>query len=72
MVSCLPLLFRSQADKVDAYLHNVLLKSDQPRPHLAYLGTWVLYHTLRLMIKYLLTGFTLELYAVHEYHYVYW
>ena len=57
---------------MDAFLHNVLLKSDQPRPHLAYLGTWILYHTLRLMIKYLLTGFTLELYAVHEYHYIYW
>ncbi|XP_063879718.1 N-alpha-acetyltransferase 35, NatC auxiliary subunit-like isoform X1 [Scylla paramamosain] len=65
-------MLQDEADKVDAYLHNVLLKSDQPRPHLAYLGTWVLYHTLRLMIKYLLTGFTLELYAVHEYHYVYW
>ncbi|KAB7494007.1 N-alpha-acetyltransferase 35, NatC auxiliary subunit [Armadillidium nasatum] len=65
-------LLQDEADKVDAFLHNVLLKSDQPRPHLAYLGTWILYHTLRLMIKYLLTGFTLELYAVHEYHYIYW
>ncbi|RXG64381.1 N-alpha-acetyltransferase 35, NatC auxiliary subunit [Armadillidium vulgare] len=67
-----PVLNNPEADKVDAFLHNVLLKSDQPRPHLAYLGTWILYHTLRLMIKYLLTGFTLELYAVHEYHYIYW
>ncbi|XP_076029475.1 N-alpha-acetyltransferase 35 isoform X2 [Oratosquilla oratoria] len=63
---------QDEADKVDAFLHNVLLKSDQPRPHLAYLGTWILYHNLKLMIKYLLTGFTLELYAVHEYHYIYW
>lgn len=63
---------QDEADEVDAYLHNVLLKSEQPRPHLAYLGTWVLHHTLRLMLHYLLTGFSLQLYAPHEYHYIYW
>ncbi|KAF2364702.1 NatC N(alpha)-terminal acetyltransferase Mak10 subunit [Trinorchestia longiramus] len=63
---------QDEADEVDAYLHNVLLKSEQPRPHLAYLGTWVLRHTLRLMLHYLLTGFSLQLYAPHEYHYIYW
>jgi len=57
---------------VDAYLHNLSLKSDSPRPHLACFGTWILYHTLRIMIMYLLSGFELELYSMHEYHYIFW
>ena len=35
-------------------------------------GTWVLYHVLRVMIAYLLSGLELELYSVHEYHYIFW
>ncbi|KAM3967716.1 LOW QUALITY PROTEIN: N-alpha-acetyltransferase 35 [Aphomia sociella] len=37
-----------------------------------YFGTWVLYHVLRVMIAYLLSGLELELYSVHEYHYIFW
>jgi hypothetical protein len=61
-----------QAERVDAYLHTLSLKSDSPRPHLACFGTWILYHTLRIMIMYLLSGFELELYSMHEYHYIFW
>ncbi|XP_059048022.1 N-alpha-acetyltransferase 35, NatC auxiliary subunit isoform X2 [Achroia grisella] len=38
----------------------------------AYFGTWLLYHVLRVMIAYLLSGLELELYSVHEYHYIFW
>lgn len=63
---------QEEADKVDAYLHGLLLKMEPNRSHLACLGTWVLYHTLQTMINYILAGFELELYAAYEYHYVYW
>ncbi|XP_023599313.1 N-alpha-acetyltransferase 35, NatC auxiliary subunit isoform X7 [Myotis lucifugus] len=61
-----------QAEKVDAALHTMLLKQEPQRQHLACLGTWVLYHNLRIMIQYLLSGFELELYSMHEYYYIYW
>lgn len=57
---------------MDTYLHSMLLQTDNPRPHLSCFGTWILYHTLRVMIMYLLSGFELELYSVHEYHYIFW
>nr|KAG5696325.1 hypothetical protein BaRGS_027935 [Batillaria attramentaria] len=63
---------QEEADKVDAYLHSLLIKTEPNRSHLACLGTWVLYHTLQTMINYILAGFELELYAPYEYHYVYW
>ncbi|MEE6459569.1 hypothetical protein FKM82_000658 [Ascaphus truei] len=61
-----------RAEKVDAALHSMLLKQEPQRQHLACLGTWVLYHNLRIMIQYLLSGFELELYSMHEYYYIYW
>ncbi|XP_045436034.1 N-alpha-acetyltransferase 35, NatC auxiliary subunit isoform X5 [Pipistrellus kuhlii] len=61
-----------QAEKVDAALHTMLLKQEPQRQHLACLGTWVLYHNLKIMIQYLLSGFELELYSMHEYYYIYW
>lgn len=63
---------RVEAEKVDAGLHGLLLKLEPQRQHLACLGTWVLYHNLRIMIHYLLSGFELELYSMHEYYYIYW
>lgn len=61
-----------QAEKVDAALHSLLMKIEPQRQHLACLGTWILYHNLRIMIQYLLSGFELELYSMHEYYYIYW
>ncbi|GFU02843.1 n-alpha-acetyltransferase 35, NatC auxiliary subunit [Nephila pilipes] len=63
---------QEEADKVDAYLHNLCMKLDNPVSHLACFGTWVLYHTLKVMIQYVLSGFELELYSSHEYIYLYW
>ncbi|XP_074992065.1 N-alpha-acetyltransferase 35, NatC auxiliary subunit-like [Calonectris borealis] len=60
------------AEKVDAALHSMLLKHEPQRQHLACLGTRVLYNNLRIMIQYLLSGFELELYSMHEYYYIYW
>ncbi|XP_043265952.1 N-alpha-acetyltransferase 35, NatC auxiliary subunit [Colletes gigas] len=63
---------QDEAERVDAFLHTLSLKSITPRSHLACFGTWILYHTLRIMVMYLLSGFELELYSVHEYHYIFW
>lgn len=63
---------QDEAERVDVFLHNLLLKSDLQRAHLACFGTWVLYHTLRIMIMFLLSGFELELYSAHEYPYIFW
>ncbi|CAH0561847.1 unnamed protein product [Brassicogethes aeneus] len=63
---------QDEAERVDAYLHNISVQSPISRPHVACFGTWILYHTLRIMIMYLLSGFELELYSVHEYYYIYW
>ncbi|KAI8789897.1 N-alpha-acetyltransferase 35 NatC auxiliary subunit [Biomphalaria glabrata] len=63
---------QEEADKVDAYLHTLLIKTEKNRNHLACFGTWVLYHTLNAMINYTISGFELELYAIFEYHYIYW
>lgn len=63
---------QEEAERVDAYLHRLSLKCEWPQAHLACFGTWVLYHTLKVMIMYLLSGFELELYSVHEYYYIFW
>ncbi|XP_014674442.1 PREDICTED: N-alpha-acetyltransferase 35, NatC auxiliary subunit-like [Priapulus caudatus] len=63
---------QDEADKVDAFLHNLLIKSEPQRQHLACFGSWVLCHVIQVMIQYLLLGFELELYSPHEYHYIYW
>ncbi|XP_067087341.1 N-alpha-acetyltransferase 35, NatC auxiliary subunit isoform X2 [Osmerus mordax] len=63
---------QDEAEKVDAALHSLLMKLEPQRQHLACLGTWILYHNLRIMIHYLLSGFELELYSMHEYYYIYW
>ncbi|XP_052824393.1 N-alpha-acetyltransferase 35, NatC auxiliary subunit [Octopus bimaculoides] len=63
---------QEEADKVDSYLHSQLIKTEPTKVHLACFGTWVLYHTLYVMINYTLAGLELELYATYEYHYIFW
>ncbi|XP_033634032.1 N-alpha-acetyltransferase 35, NatC auxiliary subunit-like [Asterias rubens] len=63
---------QDEAEKVDAGVLSFMSKSDPKWPHQACFGSWVMYHTLRTMIRYVLSGFELELYATHEYHYIYW
>lgn len=61
------------AERLDAYLHNILsVNYLLPASHMACFGTWVLYYTLRIMIMYVLSGFELELYSIHEFYYIYW
>lgn len=63
---------QDEAERVDAYLHSLAMKNEVPRQHLACFGTWVLYHCLKAMGLYLLSGLELELYSVHEYLYIFW
>ncbi|CAG2108905.1 unnamed protein product [Medioppia subpectinata] len=63
---------QDEADKVDNYLNALTQKSDPQTSHLGYYSTWVLYHILRVMTQYLLSGFELELYSPHEYQYIFW
>ncbi|CAG2162767.1 unnamed protein product [Oppiella nova] len=63
---------QDEADKVDNYLNGFTQKSDPQTSHLGYYSTWVLYHILRVMTQYLLSGFELELYSPHEYQYIFW
>ncbi|KAL4716548.1 hypothetical protein ACJJTC_010212 [Scirpophaga incertulas] len=58
---------QEEAESVDAVLSGAV--GSPPR---ACFGTWILYHVLRVMIAYLLSGLELELYSVHEYHYIFW
>ena len=37
-----------------------------------YLGTWLLYHVLRLMVRYVVSGWELELYSGHEWAMMHW
>ncbi|GIY71614.1 n-alpha-acetyltransferase 35, NatC auxiliary subunit [Caerostris extrusa] len=63
---------QEEADKVDQLLNNISVKLEAPYHHLACFGTWVLYHTLKVMIQFVLSGFELELYSSHEYIYLFW
>lgn len=63
---------QDEAEKLDAYLHSMMIKVDPNWHYRVCFGTWVLYHTLKVMIRYTMAGFELELYSVHEYHYIYW
>jgi len=64
---------QEEADKIDNLLNTLSLQAEggSGEPHALYLSTWLIYHVLRLMIRYVLSGFELELYAAHEYTYVF-
>ncbi|KAL3227940.1 hypothetical protein MRX96_003877 [Rhipicephalus microplus] len=69
-------VLQDEADRLDTVLHSISLKMESSLPHqpqqqLACFTTWVLHHVLRTMIRYLLSGFELELYSAHEYGYIY-
>lgn len=60
-----------EAINLDAYFGTVAKKLGfEVGTHL-YFTTWVMYYILRIAITYVLTGFSLELYAPHEYPYIY-
>eukprot|EP00096_Caligus_rogercresseyi_P014492 TRINITY_DN7000_c0_g1_i1.p1 TRINITY_DN7000_c0_g1~~TRINITY_DN7000_c0_g1_i1.p1 ORF type:complete len:696 (+),score=177.29 TRINITY_DN7000_c0_g1_i1:47-2134(+) len=60
-------IVQEEADKLDTLLHQ-----DSNGAQILYFSTWLHYHILRFMIRYLLSGFELELYSSHEFTYVYW
>ena len=81
-------LVQEEADKLDTMLNAVLASGNgagsntnsnvnakegvNSNKNMLYLSTWLLYHVLRVMIRYILSGFELELFSVHEYPYMYW
>lgn len=61
-----------QAERVDTFLHKQLNGDTSAGTCRTSFGTWILYHCLRAMSLFLLSGLELELYSVHEYLYVFW
>lgn len=61
-----------ETERIDHLQNEVAMKTDPMRQHLACYASWVLYHTLCLMIDYVMMGFEYNLYSPFEYHYVYW
>lgn len=61
-----------ETERIDHLQNEVAMKTDPMRKHLACYASWVLYHTLCLMIDYVVMGFEYNLYSPFEYHYVYW
>ena len=53
-------------------LNNAVGAGAENSAPVLYFSTWLLYHVLRLMIRYILSGFELELFSVHEFPYLYW
>nr|CAB3264177.1 N-alpha-acetyltransferase 35, NatC auxiliary subunit-like [Phallusia mammillata] len=67
-------ILQDDADRCDTDLQTIIqsLDPNTVRSHLTCFGSWTLHHILRVMTQYVLSGFQLELYSEHEYHYVYW
>ena len=61
-----------ETQRIDQLQHDLATKIDPARQHLACYASWVLYHTLCLMIDYVIMGFEYNLYSLFEFHYVYW
>ena len=60
------------ADKLDNMLNSLAAGSGNSRGQVLYLGTWLLYHVLKLMVRYILSGWELELYSSHEWAMMWW
>ncbi|XP_078490210.1 LOW QUALITY PROTEIN: N-alpha-acetyltransferase 35, NatC auxiliary subunit-like [Ciona intestinalis] len=67
-------MLQDEADKCDQDINSLMhaIDPNAGKSHLTCIGSWTLYHTLRVMIQYVLSGFHLQLYSDHEYHYIYW
>lgn len=63
---------QGEAERIDLYLNKFTQRLDPPVSHQGFFSTWVLYHIIRVMIQYVLSGFELELYSCHEYPYIFW
>ena len=64
---------QEEADRLDNMLNSVAAGGRAvTQPQVLYLGTWLLYHVLRLMVRYVVSGWELELYSGHEWAMMYW
>ena len=61
-----------ETQRIDQLQSEAAMKVDPGRQHLACYASWVLYHTLCLMIDYVVMGIEYNLYSLFEYHYIYW
>ena len=61
-----------ETERIDQLHSELAMRTDPARQHLACYSSWVLYHTLCLMIDYTVLGFEYNLYSPFEYHYVFW
>eukprot|EP00088_Acartia_fossae_P044709 TRINITY_DN4761_c0_g1_i1.p1 TRINITY_DN4761_c0_g1~~TRINITY_DN4761_c0_g1_i1.p1 ORF type:complete len:760 (+),score=180.75 TRINITY_DN4761_c0_g1_i1:119-2281(+) len=67
---------QEEADKIDKMLNSLTLHVEgdsggSEQQQSLYLSSWLIYHVIKIMIKYILSGFELELFAVHEYTYIF-
>ena len=71
---CLDMLgeFQQETERIDHLLHDLGMKLDTQRQHLACFGTWLLYYIVQQMLEYVTLGFEYNLYSPFELHYVYW
>uniref|UniRef100_T1PG63 Protein MAK10 homolog n=1 Tax=Musca domestica TaxID=7370 RepID=T1PG63_MUSDO len=73
-------LIQVEAARLDSYLsmlaNEKLAEGNEAAAttlkYSAQFATWVLYNCFRAMMLYLMSGFELELYSVHEFIYIYW
>ncbi|XP_022671028.1 N-alpha-acetyltransferase 35, NatC auxiliary subunit-like isoform X2 [Varroa destructor] len=65
-------LVQEEAELVDSRLVASQRDVDPQAPAFQWFTMWLMAHVLRTQIRYLLAGFELELYAVHEYGYIFW
>lgn len=61
-----------EAVRIDSLLNMIAEQTDSAGKHSSHFSTWVLYNCFRAMMLYLMSGFELELYSVHEFLYIYW
>ena len=64
--------FQQETERIDHHIHELTLRMDPQRQHLACYGSWFLYYVTQLMVEYLLLGFEYRLYSPFELHYTYW
>lgn len=63
---------QDEAEKIDSFVHALMLKSDPNWKLCLNFGTWVLYLVLKVMTLYVTSGLELELYSTYEYSYIFW
>lgn len=63
---------QENAEKLDAFFGLQAQKLEIELAYSDYFNCWTTFYLIGAMIQYLLFGFELELYAEHEFHFVYW